>query len=132
MTKRGVVVPDGMLKAANYLSREADASWGDMTLEGILEAALLWLIENPIVPSNRQMQEVLDTIFVGPENLLDPKDAVVEWQRRMFLAPELEVPEAIKPVLDRMPAVLSGFGLTEIDALKQLVLESYLLGKEGK
>jgi hypothetical protein len=48
-------------------------------LEEILEPALRWLAENPIVPTEKQWRD------------MPPQDTVAghiaEWQRRMFLAP---------------------------------------------
>ena len=111
MSETKIQVPEGMLKAAveavrdrsefgfHFIDNKDEARIVAQT-QDTLEAALRWLSENPIVPTNEQTQGVCDSIFVGPENLLDPRDAMVEWQRRMFLAPEPEVPEEIKELVD--------------------------------
>ena len=138
MSDKKILVPEGMLKASVEAVRDRSefgfhfidnkdearivAQTGDRTVLNVtrhgteqdtLEAALLWLSENPIVPTNEQTQGVCDSIFVGPENLLDPRDAMVEWQRRMFLAPEPEVPEEIKDLVDSFNLPIYKEGLKE-------------------
>ena len=119
MSDKKIVVPEGMLKAA-----EKSMGWphDDTRIKTALKAALLWQSENPIVPTDEQMREVLDTMFVGPENLLDPKDAVVDWQRRMYLAPKQVVPEEIKDLL-----------VDGNDSLSSLhLIEAYRRGQNSK
>ena len=116
MSDKKILVPEGMLKAAveavrvrsefgfHFIDNKDELRSRRARIvaqtQDTLEAALLWLSENPIVPTNEQTQGVCDSIFVGSEYLLDPRDAMVEWQRRMFLAPEPEVPEEIKELVD--------------------------------
>lgn len=106
--QKKIIVPEGMLKAA------AD-TWGSsdevgFTNEGvatvILEAALRWLMENPIVPTGAQLKELrghLHSAEFGNNGVwmasTDIEDGAVEWQRRMFLAPDPEVPEEIADLL---------------------------------
>jgi hypothetical protein len=46
-----------------------------------LAAALSWLSDNPMVPTDEQFATLCD-------DQMNVKQRVVEWQRRMFLAPE--------------------------------------------
>lgn len=139
-----IVVPAGMLKAAEYafmvplnvVCHEYPLVVHILKnqLPVALEAALRWLSENPIVPTNEQTQGVCDSIFVGPENLLDPRDAMVEWQRRMrmFLATEPEIPEEIKDLLsltDPITGVALLTGLTEHG--KSVIIEAYRRGQKA-
>jgi len=60
-------------------------------LESILESALRWLSENPIVPSDEQLEAMIQQARkIGDPYLGLWREVVVEWQRRMFLAPEPE------------------------------------------
>ena len=91
-----IVVPEGMLEAVNENVQQAP--WlDDGFLLSVIEAAFRWLSENPIVPTAEQMDEIC-----RQHSWLD-RDSVRfgarEWQRRMFLAPEPEMPEEIKDLL---------------------------------
>ena len=79
-----IIVPDGMLKAMNSAFDN-----GRRTTSLLGEAALLWLSENPVVPTHDQFDAMRGTY----------RDICAEWQRRMFLAPEPEVPEEVKDLL---------------------------------
>ena len=112
MSETKIVVPEGMLNAgraaySGYVTAEKGA-------RRIIEAALRWLSENPIVPTDGFLKEMLcrdffggqnwtdlQVFFFGGQNWTDPQvfKFCEEWQRRMFLAPEPEVPEAIKDLL---------------------------------
>ena len=103
-----IAVPKGMLKAA-ILAVDGKFSCIYMPSKGLggdfavieamglgLEAALRWMSDNPIVPTEEQwracLQSYNDAAKTGYEcALLFCND----WQRRMFLAPEPEVPEAV-------------------------------------
>ena len=123
MREKKIVVPEGMLKAGveavrdrsefgfHFIDNKDEARIVAQT-QDTLEAALLWLSENPIVPTNEQTQGVCDSIFVGPENLLDPRDAMVEGQRRMFYAPEPEVRPFVRDII----AKFQGCTLTSVEA----------------
>ncbi len=90
MEKR-YVIPEGMLKAA----LDAQQMRCDPVISKVgLEAAIRWLAENPIVPD----RETADRL-IACRGIHSEADPFAEWQRRMFLAPEPEVPEAIKDLL---------------------------------
>ena len=101
MAERRVVVPDGMLKAAVpcYLPDR-------QLVHSILEAALLWLSENPIVPTSEQLHSIIGKLPVAMCDIVwteRDRALIAEWQRRMFLAPEPEVPEQIKDLWQAQP-----------------------------
>jgi len=71
----------------------------------LLEAFVCWLSENPIVPTDAQVEEMrIKLVPVHPHWA----NIVAEWQRRMFVAPEPKAPDEIKdlfwPVLDTKTA----------------------------
>ena len=123
MSGQKIVVPEGMLKAATpvYIN--------DIALVGsILQAALLWLSENPMVPTMKQAREIF-MLKAGFDFDLHEwvRWGACEWQRRMFLAPEPEVPEEIKDLLfgdGSFPRDRGG-----IDAC---ILEAYKRGRESR
>ena len=86
MQEKKIVVPDGMLKAA-IECRNLEGIH-KRTFEAILEAALRWLSDNPIKPTRHQVTELMVIPFMFEE-----------WQRRMFLAPEPEIPEELRDMV---------------------------------
>jgi len=107
MSDKEIVVPAEMWDAArrmyaqaNSLNGRTDCSDSDRLMYA-LEAALRWLSENPIVPTMAQMEACRDS---GHPCILDGAWYATEWQRRMFLAPKTEIPEAVKDLL-LMPIV---------------------------
>ena len=117
-----IVIPKGMLKAV-----ADDWSTAQMTIEmrcsSVLEAALRWLSENPIVPTQDFLTAMLDRDFFGGDSWTDPQvfKFCEEWQRSMFLEPESEVPEEIIDLLCR----------GNVDR-NPLIIEAYRRGKESK
>ena len=109
MEKR-YVVPEGMFNAAmdchNYTP---DAR----VIRKELEAALRWLAENPMIPTDKQLGEIRGNI-VHTYGSDITWHICAEWQRRMFLSPEPEVPEEIIDLLcrgdvDRNPLILEAY-----------------------
>ena len=101
MSDKRYVVPEGMKQAAEeeYLY---DGQSRDVCRKVILEAALRWQAENPIVPTHAEVERILEMVqFQGLRGTsLDRlQDFVAMWQRRMYLAPEPEVSEGIKDLL---------------------------------
>jgi hypothetical protein len=87
-----VIVPEGMLKAVEDIFMR---SW--FSPKRVLEAALRWLAENPIVPTEEQVDAMArhhekDGGSLSDTGVLFERDAIAEWQRRMFLAPDQEGP----------------------------------------
>ncbi len=102
--KKKIVVPPEMLKAVvsamlkNPVEYTGLRNFEKDVAKSIafgLEAALLWIGENPIVPTEEQAQEMAR---FGP--LRDVNFLCAEWQRRMFLAPEPEVPESVEETIE--------------------------------
>ena len=103
MGEKRIVVPEGMLKAAERATRlplESDfeawrsdpKNWRRLA-ENIVTASLHWLSENPTVPTLEQIDELhvyVEKRFDGHKNgtMDGAVEMIVEWQRRMFLAPE--------------------------------------------
>lgn len=100
MGEKRIVVPEGMLKAviehhpARRFLQDDPKLYATTTLEAVLEAALRWISENPRVPTDGQAEEIaLESYYSDPalpDSLLTKikVNMAVEWQRRMFLAPE--------------------------------------------
>ena len=86
MNSGKIIVPKGMLKAAGAASGGVDPH--GYYLVGPLEAALRWLSENPIVPTLDQIESMRRLSSYTDKPLCTYQDVAVEWQRRMFLAPQ--------------------------------------------
>ncbi len=109
-----IVVPDGMLKAAldnGYKRFQA------VEITVILEAALRWLSENPPLPTRLQCEGM----WRSAENNGDRY--CQEWVKQMFLAPEPEVPEEIKDLLEWDCNNGSNY-------LKKYIVEAFRRGKK--
>jgi len=128
---RKIVVPEGMLKAA----REGER-YEPYGIHGSLEAALRWLSENPIVPTDKQYKECLLAVD-GPNAMIirmyqegEPQKVIAEWQRRMFLTPEPEIPEDVKDLLWSQPLYECDTEFYEaIPNVNLSILEAYRRGK---
>jgi hypothetical protein len=132
-----VVVPEGMLKVAMDDSG-SQVEHDGFLVELALQAALCWLSENPMVPNEDQVIAILDdSKFNGCSNeAIDVAQYVSEeWQRRMFLPPKPEVPEAIK---DKLWESLVGTPLNSSITLgiakdhDEDVLEAFRRGQNSK
>jgi hypothetical protein len=98
MSERKYLVPEGMLRAAWHAQLPADNptfEWdeGDEMsrkfYRRIMEAALRWMSENPIVPSETDAIILADvSLRAGDDRNKQVQAVATEWQRRMFLAPE--------------------------------------------
>ena len=124
-----IVVPDGMLKAFKD-SMDAQCAFvvGHDAIELALEAALLWLSENPIVPDDKIAHELWKVALeLDPdrnENGHAAKNLVIEWQRRMFLSSEPEIPEEIKDLLVE--------GIAPTLNQNHSIIEAYRRGKASR
>ena len=105
MSERKIVVPEKLMNAALLavqarLGDGRGSNWEDRARVAV-EVALRWLSENPIVPSEEQAASLYGaSLNIDYEKRYDATRAVVvEWQRRMFLAPPGEVPEEVKDLL---------------------------------
>ena len=119
MSETKIKVPEGMLKAAMLVTIGVSR----LEAEKTLEAAMWWLAENPIVPTPEQARELWKTASAGILNEANRAAAsAIEWQRRMFLAPEPEVPEAVEDLLNCEP-----YRMTQ-----ERIIEAYRRGQMDK
>lgn len=117
MEGKKIVVPEGMLKAAREAGRLT--SWDSYSM---LAAALLWLSENPIVPTGLVESDMYSEWKKG-HDLLYPMWVLREWQRRMFLTPEPEVPEEIKDLVE---------GMSWNTTTPKAIIEAFRRGQKSK
>jgi hypothetical protein len=91
MNEKKIVVPDGMLKAADSVQNSTMNSERVVTT---LETALRWLSEHPVVPNDNESRTLLHFLrhrahYETTANDISLTQRVInEWQRRCFLAPE--------------------------------------------
>jgi len=133
--EKKIVVPEGMLKAATEKAFYPGRYYtpGDIeSITKILETALRWLSQNPIVPDEKQTLAMVK----GKEGF--PFDSwewvrwgACEWQRRMFDASEPEIPEEIKDLLtEQQPPFPAGrYQWREQADVDKRILEAYRRGK---
>jgi hypothetical protein len=132
MSKK-ILVPKGMATAGRlafgefYGFRDPKELHGG-AVEFVLQEALRWLSDNPIVPTPKQIEDMVRSWH----GKCDVSDFVVlvmhEWQRRMFLTPELEVPEAVEDLM-------WGSGKANEDddrCHNEDVIEAYRRGQQSK
>lgn len=127
MSERKIVVPEGMLKAA----RQSLAGLGvpRLHLETMALAMVHYLAEHPILPTPDQAFKLAQECESSP-NVVPLRDALELWQRRMFLAPEPEVPEAIKDLLWKdVPATDEHDDPTSVH--NTLILAAYIRGQNS-
>lgn len=97
MAEIKVRVPEGMLKAAilaypNPAFDYADSEHYGYFTRPMIEAALRWLSENPIVPTDEQHWGIQNSVQKQERVQGAPsyQGYVAEWQRRMFVEPDAE------------------------------------------
>lgn len=93
MTK--IKVPITMHIAARpQIARVDSVDYGTAFVEG-MRFACCYITENPIVPTYAQIKRM----HAESVNGMNDVELCEEWQRRMFLEPEPEVPEEIKELM---------------------------------
>jgi len=85
MTAKKIKVPEGMLKAAE-VEWESTGARSKSSVRGIVEAALRWQSENPIVPSESQAREFWTYFSCLPPSEFIQK-CIQKWQREMYDVP---------------------------------------------
>jgi hypothetical protein len=111
MSEKRYVVPDGMFMESmlavwaskpngkpdisERVSAEIEAEF-----KTAITAAIRWLAENPITPTREQCQSMYASSNHPNGSWQETKLIALEWQRRMFLAPEPEVPESIRDLYE--------------------------------
>jgi hypothetical protein len=141
--QKKIKVPDGMLTAAVDASmlRWEDANDGyrkssmgveaeeqlRRNLPAVLEAALLWQLENAPVPTDEQIK----TMFCDANPRI-VRGWIVEWIRRMYDISEPEVPQEIADLmlpLEDMKDLQPNANIFE--TFNRTVLEAYRRGRES-
>jgi hypothetical protein len=134
MSDKKYLVPEGMLKAAQSAGVQADG-FRAYNLAVCLEAAIRWLAENPVVPTDAQAQAMIRVESKATGHSWDMiKAPGSEWQRICFLAPEPEVPDAVKDLMvfrDQYIPIDLKIEITAAD-VNQRILEAHRIGKSGK
>lgn len=90
MSIEKIAIPNGMVDAAI----KEGHGWSDRnnSITHGLEAALLWLSENPILPDMKTLNQMFDKLDDRSGGTYIPA-YLEEWQRRMFLSPTSDTPE---------------------------------------
>ncbi len=81
-------VPEAMLKAALDAKEMPHRREYEETVRPALEAALRWLSENPIVPTDEQVSSMLRILRDPGDQDDNAQGITVEWQRVMFMENE--------------------------------------------
>lgn len=126
MSEQRYRVPDGMLKAA----LSSGVFEGNDDAQVALEDALRWLMEQR--PTRDQMDAIIRRAGLAPSEASDviAFSIIDEFQRRMFLALEPEVPEDIKDLLWHGSA--DSRNRNDAEAHNDRILEAYRRGRESK
>lgn len=127
MSEKRIVVPEGMLRAFadawDWGMKELPISPSRSDIDALLlrqgharmkaiEAALRWLSEHPIVPTDEQINECHSAMYAAGGNLGSielQRMFATEWQRRMFLArePDFRCGSCGGPLPEAAPALSS-------------------------
>src|ERR1700677_119276 len=108
-------------------------SWADDAAVAV-EAALLWLSEHPIVPTNDLIGDCYEKVYGVRLSTSADYDRVgkfvAESQRRMFLSPQPEIQEEIADLLwDDSKGRLGEMGVGRNDRHNALIVEAFNRGK---
>lgn len=120
MSDKKYVVPDGMYKAAIYYQDSG------IQCSAALEAAMGWLAENPVIPSEEWVKNLLLGAHPELTKVTIISSIIAQWQREMFLSSE-EIPKEIKDLLfdnDYRPTVTKG--------VNERIEEAFRRGKAAK
>lgn len=127
--KKEIALPKGMLEAFE----ETFVKVGNHSTLNLIAgtygliAAVRWLSENPILPTEKQLREMEDREL--GKLALDNGDRFTEvgviraWQKRMFLAPEPPFPPEIRDLMGDYCAEGS---------IGSLIVEAYRRGRDKK
>lgn len=123
MSDKKIVVPEGCLEAvAKAVRKELLGNTGSEQISEVSsEAFARWLSENPMRPSDDQVEDLRNE-HIG----LNLKWMMVEWQRRMFLAPEMKVPREI------LDLHVSDTEMGWDSPINKRIIEAYRRGQKSK
>jgi hypothetical protein len=95
MSEKKIQVPEGMLETAKMAVQDYN-HFNPNDILPCLEEALRWVAENPIVPPIPEVHRIMSDYRSSHRGCCEGEIyefVATEWQRRMFLAPEPEVPQ---------------------------------------
>lgn len=122
-----VKVPDGMFQAALKYQDSA------IQCSAALEAALRWLSENPIVPTDEQILKLQQMFRAIPEPGNKQNLMITAFQRLMFLESEPEVPEMVKDLIwDKTPGAWPSPVGEHTRIHNEQLIEAYRRGQQSK
>ena len=144
MSDKKYIVPEGLKQAIDEcgLDKTRGRMWRftSKELEAIGQTVVRWLAENPTVPTEAQIQAMYNHLDSNPQlrtasatNSSYSAAMVAEWQRRMFLVSEPEVPDVVKDLIwsEKLYAGDNGF-VEDIRQINNRILEAYRRGKESR
>ncbi len=118
-----ILIPEAMRKAVESALDHLDPE--EFMFYPGLEAALRWLSENPIVPTDAQTKKIREAFFAQNDVNELIKFTLIEWQKHMFIAPEPnEEDHAAQKIVSILEEHMAELGLTEEEKnakTKQLV-----------
>jgi hypothetical protein len=132
MSDKKYVVPEGMLKAAiDAAWRSDDVSKEDIApyVQILIEAAIRWQSENLKIPTTEWLDEFNRAGEIKPFKYFG-QAMIAEWQRRMYLAPESEVPDGLVGISDKICLIATpAWRKADID---HALLAAYRLGQKAE
>jgi hypothetical protein len=130
MSNSKYIVPEEGSKAAVVaVGLESYCRADQDEVKKVLEAFIRGQSENPRVPTDKQVRDLINEEPRGIGFTL--AEFAIEWQRQMYLAPEPEVPEEISDLLYRHPKGFSD-NFIGMDQADENTREAYRRGKESK
>ncbi len=126
--KKKYVLSDGMRDAAvkAHYGRPIDLTIYPQWVEKTIEAVLRYISENPIVPTDAQIDAALDATKGRPYGVFFCRSFLQEFQRIMFLAPEPETPQEIEDLV----AALDCQDAQTKESATRLLIEAYQRGAQ--
>ena len=123
MKEKIVVVPEGMLKA--IYTQEVPLGFKHPDARRVLEAALSWLDEElrQMSLTYKIQQDKRGYPLTGDAERLSGFCEAMDRIRRLFVAPEPKVPEAIKDLVE---------GMSWESSTWKLILEAFRRGRNSK
>lgn len=121
-------IPEGMLQAVHEALMNEKPPFTQLDWERCAALACVqWLAENPLTPTERQW---LDIQHDSP--MASWLDRAVEWERRMFLQPDPEIPREIKGLFwQDFKGVITLDNDSEAAAHNKAVLKAYEIGRNS-
>ena len=128
MSETKMKIPDGMLEAARLAHMKYEQTDVGVFLTcRIVEAALRWQRDNAPVPTVEQAQQIADIENRGAVNHAVVKLYMVEWVRRMYDTPELEIPPKVAHLIP-----IKGVSAEGSIQHTKAVIEAFHIGQQTK